>query len=229
MAACQQKSKDIEVVPTANHHKINSRLAPPTLASQVVVSPQGFLVIADSVAYGNYIDFLDSNNVVDIQSFTSAIGFTSQANVLGQAGNEFPTDHTNAAYVFDQNGIVQLGDVIYRGLNSSGKFLALPSENLNPATLSDLQAGIFNPSVMCRLTVGGSYGSGAEMSTFVRTHIGYDDPSPVDPPDTNTGLRWGHYRDVYPDGSWDQHDVSYHCFLGIVWGVRDHVTHYDAP
>lgn len=228
-ASCQQKSKQLEVTPTSSHSNGNYRLAPSTLASEVSVSFQGFLVFADSTAYADYIDFLDSNNTGDIQSFTSSIGFTSQVGVLGQAGNEFPADYTNAAYVFDQHGIVQLGDIVYRGLNSSGKFLAMPVEELTSATLSDLKAGAFNPTVMCQLNVGGNYGNSATMGAYVRTHIGFTDNTPVTPVSSNTGARWLHWRDVYPDGSWTQHDVHYHSFLGIIWYWHDSQTDFPKP
>lgn len=65
LAACQKKS-DVTPLSTEKTRRSVQKVAPTGLSSQVVVSPYGFLILADTNAYADYIEFLDSNNNADI-------------------------------------------------------------------------------------------------------------------------------------------------------------------
>lgn len=150
------------------------RVALPNLANLVTVSSQGFLVLADSEAYPRYMDFLDSNNAQDITAFHQQIGFVSQAGTQVQGvGNYIPPSYSNGEYLFDPNGMVQIGDVVYRNVYAEGYFLAMPVSSLTLTTYQALVNKTFMPDVMCRLAVGGNYPVG--MAAFVHSNIGLDD------------------------------------------------------
>ncbi|MBN9482164.1 MAG: hypothetical protein BGO70_16460 [Bacteroidetes bacterium 43-93] len=184
-------------------------ISPDGLADEVSVSAYGFLVLPDTNVYAHYIDFLDSNSANNIAAFHSSIGFSSQAAVQGQAGNYIPPSVNNGEYVFNQSGIVQIGSIVYRGVNSEGYLLAMPVNYLNAGTYAALVNKQFLPSVMCKLKVGGSYGDNPEA--FILGNIGYADVAPPPPAPVICGKKVTH---TYTTGNVTVQDTSWY-FLGI--------------
>lgn len=125
-----------------------SKMAPASLADHISVSARGYLVIPDSNVYAEYINFLEGNSLEDIAAFHSTIGFISQASVEGQAGNYIAPSAANGAYVFNQSGMVQIGSILYRGVNTEGYLLAMPVANLTESTYAAMAAKTFLPQSM---------------------------------------------------------------------------------
>lgn len=179
------------------------------LADQISVSNYGFLVFPNEDVYAEYITFLNGNNANDIMSFLGGVGVASQVNIQGQAGNFITPDEDNGAYVFNQNGIVQIGDIVYRGINSEGSFLAMPVGNLTPSTYQLLVSKQFDPATMAKLRVGGDYTD--DPHGYIMGHIGYTDQAPPVQPPVVCGLVITH---IYTGGGTTIIDTSYY-FLGI--------------
>lgn len=162
---------------------VTSRITSDDLTDRISVSERGFLILNDSNAYADYLNFLEENSAGEIATFHGTIGFSSQVDIPGDADNYIPpTAMMNGAHVFNETGIVQIGSVIYRGVNSDGYYMAMPASHLNDETYAALASKEFDPMVMCKLKVGGDYGDNLEA--FVNSHIGYSDPStPPTPPE----------------------------------------------
>lgn len=220
--ACQKQQLSNPLVDTTKKSDqfSNARKAGNSLVDQVKVSSYGFLILADSNAYADYLNFLDSNTAEDIRAFHSSIGFTSQATLADQAGNYFNPSVHNAEYIFSQTAMIQIGSVIYRGVNSEGYYLAMPISRLSETTYNALASKTFDREGMCRLKVGGDYGDNLEA--FVNTHVGYDDPSQPPTPIDVCGRKITH---TYSGGGVTIVDESWY-FLGFRY--RHVVTIYDG-
>ena len=219
--ACKKEQSPVSPNPagTTNTTTVAKKSAS-TLAGQVAVSDHGYLILPDEHAYAVYIDFLGSSSVEEIAAFHTSIGFTSQASVEGQAGNYIAPAENNGAYLFSQNAMIQIGQVLYRGVNSEGYYLAMPVSNLNENTYSALVAKSFNPSVMCRLKVGGNYGE--NLAAFVTGNVGFDDNTNPPPAPEICGKKVTH---TYTGGGVTIVDESWY-FLGFRY--KHVVTIYDG-
>lgn len=166
------------------------------------------------------MDFLDSNNATDIVTFLTDKGVTSQADVVDQAGNYFEPSTSNSEYLFNENGIIQIGSIVIRGVNDEGYFLAVQADELDSTTYNQLTNKVFDESRMCKLIIGGDYGT--NLDSYISNHIGEDNTSTSpNPPVANCRkvVRWyASGTGVYVcDESW--------YFLGIRYKHR--VTLYE--
>lgn len=211
LSACKKETAVTPQLQNVSKKQSNTqRVAEDRLAGEVSVSPAyGFLIMKDSNAYADYLTFLDSNSTEDIMAFHSSIGFTSQATVAGEAGNYMAPSTNNGEYVFSTTGMVQIGNMVYRGVNSEGYFLAMPADRLNETTYAALAAKEFDGSSMCKLKVGGAYGDNLEA--FVNANIGFSDGSTPPAPPVVCGM---HQRYIYSGGGVTIIDDSWY-FLGI--------------
>lgn len=199
-----------------------AKMSSTDLADLVTVSERGYLVIAGSEAYAAYLNFLEESSVDEIAAFHNSIGFVSQASVQGQAGNYIAPSASNGEYVFSQTGMVQIGSILYRGVNSEGYLLAMPVSSLNDATYEAMVSRSFSPQTMCRLKPGGDYGDNLEA--FVLTHTGFDEPSDPPTPPVVCERKVTH---TYSAGGVTIMDESWY-FLGIRY--RHIITiHDDRP
>ena len=189
------------------------------LADLIKVSANGYLVIPDDAAYAEYLDFLASSTVEEIAAFHSGIGFTSQAGVTGQAGNYIAPSADNGEYIFSQAAMVQIGGILYRGVNSDGYFLAMPVTSLNESTYEKLVAKTFDASTMCKLQVGGNYGE--DLEAYVKDHIGTKDETTPPAPPVTCGKKVVY---TYSAGGVTIMDESWY-FLGFRY--RHHITIVD--
>lgn len=225
MTSCSKKEQN-EIAPSSRQQRSTSRIAPQYLPIDVQVSPYGFLVLDDSAAISGYTDFIYDNTASDIAAFHTAIGFVCQTSVTGQADNEIPASIENGEYLFNQDGIVQVGSMIIRGVNDSGYLLAMPVVNLNATNYQKLTTKTFDPSVMVKLKIAAEYMP--DLETFVNTHPGYDG---TNDPTAPTGDRrfWGWKHEW---GAPDEHmnvevwDAYYICWIRIK--TRNHGVEYGG-
>ncbi|MBS1748260.1 MAG: hypothetical protein JST21_19055 [Bacteroidetes bacterium] len=153
-------------------NKNNSyRLASTDLNNAVGVSSYGFLVF-DSTALSLFSEFLKDNDTNDIHEFVGQKGIVPQIETFEHADNSIEPSIENCEFFFNKDGIVQIGDILIRGVNNDGYVLVLPVEYNSPENYQKLSSKTFDPSIMAKLLVSRDYAP--SMSEFVRSNIGYN-------------------------------------------------------